>query len=191
MAVGNMTRREISMGAGALAAAFGAAGPAKAATGSSQAAADDKNGEISRDNAAIHQELVFAASVARVYDALTVTEQFDKVVRLSAAMNSDMKKMLGAAPTVIDAQPGGAVSLFGGYVTGRMLELVANVRIVQAWRAGSWDAGIYSIARFAFLQHGSGTRLVFEHTGFPNAAARHLAKGWHINYWEPLAKSLA
>jgi len=191
MAAGTITRRDMSVGAGSIMAALGATGPAFAATGQSHAAVEDANAEISRNNAAIHQEVVFAASPARVYDALTVTDQFDRVVQLSAAMNSDMKKSLGAAPTRIDAEPGGAFSLFGGYVTGRMLELVANTRIVQAWRAGSWDPGRYSIATFALVQQGAGTRLVFDHTGFPDAAAVHLAEGWHINYWVPLAKFLA
>jgi activator of HSP90 ATPase len=191
MTAGTITRRDISMGAGSILAALGVADQAFAATGSSQAPMADENAGISRNNAAIHQEVAFAASLARVYDALTVTDQFDRVVGLSAAMNSGMKKTLGAAPTRIDAQPGGAFSLFGGYVTGRMLELVANTRIVQAWRAGSWDPGLYSVAMFALVQQGAGTRLVFDQRGFPDAAATHLAEGWHINYWVPLAKFLA
>jgi len=191
MAARNVTRRDISIGAGTIVAAIGAAASASGATHGSRIAGDDTNAEISHSNAAIHQEVDFAASVARVYAALTVAEQFDQVVRLSAAMNSDMKKALGSAPTRIDAQAGGAFSLFGGYVTGRMLELVANARVVQAWRAGSWDAGLYSIANYVLVQRGESTRLVFDHTGFPNAAARHLAEGWHVNYWLPLAKFLA
>jgi activator of HSP90 ATPase len=147
-------------------------------------------GEISRSNAAIHQDVLFKASAVRLYQALTVAEQFDHVVQLSMAMNSSMKAKLGTTPTAIDAQPGGAFTLYGGYITGRNLELVSGTRIVQAWRSGSWDPGLYSIAHFALLPEGASTRLVFDHTGFPNAAADSLAKGWHENYWEPLAKFL-
>jgi uncharacterized protein YndB with AHSA1/START domain len=186
----NSTRREICVAAGSIAAMLGAITPTFAATGSPQAGKADGDEGISHSSAAIHQEVVFAASPARVYRALTDAKKFDEVVRLSAAMNSGMTTMLGSAPTQIDAQPGGAFSLFGGYVTGRMLELVANARIVQAWRAGSWDAGLYSIARFVLTPQGTGTKLIFDHAGFPDAAAAHLAEGWHINYWEPLAKSL-
>jgi activator of HSP90 ATPase len=191
MAPRKLTRRDISIGTGSFVAAIFAAAPALGAAHQSRSVGGDTSAEISRNNAAIHQEIFFSASVARVYAALTVAEQFDKVIRLSAAMDSDMKKALGSTPTEIDAKPGGAFSLFGGYVTGRMLDLVANERIVQAWRAGSWDAGLHSIARYVLLQHRDGTRLVFDHTGFPNAAARHLAEGWHGNYWVPLAKVLA
>lgn len=148
-------------------------------------------GEISHSNAAIHQEIVFKASAARVYQALTAAQQFDRVVQLSAAMTTSMKAKLGTAPTAIDGQPGGAFVLFGGYITGRNLELVADERIVQAWRSASWDSGLYSIARFTLMPEGADTRLIFDHAGFPGAAAESLAKGWHENYWQPLAKFLS
>jgi activator of HSP90 ATPase len=163
----------------AASAVVAAESPARAAGGA----------HISRDSEEIHQIVDFAAGPARVYRALTTTEEFDKVVQLSAAMHSGMA--LGNAPTRIDAQPGGAFSLFGGYVTGRILELEPNVRIVEAWRSGSWPAGAYSIATLALAPLGMGTRLTFDHAGFPNSDAATLAKGWQENYWEPLAKSLA
>ena len=108
--------------------------------------------EISNSSAEIHQDVVLAASPARIYAALT------------------------------DA------ALFGGYVTGFNLEMLSGKRLVQAWRAGSWDPGLFSIADFALSPHGSGTRIVFDHRGFPDNAAAHLAKGWHANYWEPMAR---
>ena len=64
-------------------------------------------------------------------------------------------------------------------------------RIVQAWRAGSWEPGVYSIAEFELMEQDSGTRLVFNHKGFPKDLGEHLASGWKMNYWEPLAKFLA
>src|SRR5258708_6914039 len=150
----DFSRRDVS--AAAL-AALGASASAEAAT------ADG----ISHDHAAIHQELTLAAPTGRVYQTLTTAGLFDHVVRASAAMNSDMKKMLGAAPTQIDARPGGAFILFGGYITGFNLELVSDSRLVQAWRSAGWKPGEYSIARFVLESHGTTTRLVFDHTGFP------------------------
>ncbi|HEY2445017.1 MAG TPA: SRPBCC domain-containing protein [Rhizomicrobium sp.] len=176
------TRRDVAALAGTAAALLGA---------TSAMAQTEIAGEISHANAAIHQEVSFTANPARLYRALTVSDAFDKVVRLSAAMNSGMKKVLGSAPTMIDAQPGGAFSLFGGYITGRFLELHPDTRIVQAWRAASWNTGLFSVAHFVLMPWENGTKLVFDHTGFPNEAAEHLAQGWHINYWKPLAKSLA
>jgi uncharacterized protein YndB with AHSA1/START domain len=145
--------------------------------------------EISRTAEAIHQEPVFKASRKRVYEALTDAKQFDKVVQLSAAMKTGMPP--GAKPTEISREVGGAFSLFGGYITGRHIELVPNERIVQAWRTGGWAPGVYSIAKFELVEQGSGTKIVFDHTGFPKGEAEHLAVGWKGNYWEPLEKLLA
>ncbi len=182
MSAMTFTRREISVCAGSALALVGAAGPARAQQQTEASA------EITHGHAAIHDEVDFATNAASLFRALTVTEEFDKVVRLSAAMNSDMNKMLGTAPTEIDARAGGAFLLFGGYISGFTLELIPAARIVQAWRAGSWDPGSWSIVKFVLLQKGAGCRLIFDHAGFPDDDAAVLAKGWHANYWEPLAK---
>lgn len=145
--------------------------------------------EISHSCEAIHQEVVFKVSRKRVYEALTDAKQFNKVVTLSAAMQSGMAS--GGKPAEVSPEVGGAFSAFGGYVTGRHIELVPNDRIVQAWRAGGWDPGQYSIAKFVLIEQGSGTRLVFDHTGFPEGKGQHLAEGWRTNYWEPLEKYFA
>jgi activator of HSP90 ATPase len=152
------SRRDFTVAAGSIVTSLGLV-----ISASGGPAAKSPEGEISYSNAAIHQEISFAADVARVYRALTDTAEFDKVVQLSTAMNSSMKTELGTKPTQIDPTPGGAFSLFGGYVTGRMLELIPDTRIVQAWRGGSWDEGLYSIARFALSHTGAGTKLTFDH----------------------------
>lgn len=154
--------------------------------GSTRGAGDE---EILRGEESIHQEPVFKASRKRVYEALMDASQFGKVVELSAAMKSGGMK-LGTKAAEISREAGGTFLLFGGYISGRQVELVPNERIVQVWRAGSWDPGSYSIARFVLVDSGSGTKIVFDHTGFPKGQAEHLAEGWKGNYWEPLAKVL-
>src|ERR1700674_873637 len=145
--------------------------------------------KISRMEESIHQEASFKASRKRVYEALTDTKQFNKVTELSGAMKSGMP--LGTAPTAISREVGGTFTLFGGYITGRHIELMPNERIVQAWRVGNWDPGVYSIAKCERAEQGSGTKIVFDHTGFPTGQGEHLAAGWKANYWEPLEKFLA
>jgi uncharacterized protein YndB with AHSA1/START domain len=144
--------------------------------------------EISRTAESIHQEPIIKASRSRVYEALTEAKQFDKIVLLSGVMQT---MHVADKPAEISREVGGPFSLFGGYITGRHVELVPNERIVQAWRAGAWPAGIYSIARFDLVEQGSGTRIVFDHTGFPEGAAESLASGWKAHYWEPMQKLLA
>ena len=144
--------------------------------------------EISRTGESIHQEAVFKASRNRVYEALTDAKQFDRIVELSGVMQA---MHVPDKPSEISREAGGPFSLFGGYITGRHVELVPNQRIVQAWRAGAWPSGIYSIAKFDLVEQGSGTRTVFDHTGFPKGEAESLASGWKAHYWEPMQKLFA
>jgi activator of HSP90 ATPase len=143
---------------------------------------------LSHNAEAIHQETVFKASPQRLYNALLDANQFQKVELLSGAMKGTD---LEAKPAMISREPGGAFSIFGDYIVGRQLELVPNQRIVQAWRETSWDPGIFSVVRFQLDPQGAGTKLVFDHTGFPVGNGEHLAIGWKAHYWEPLEKFLA
>ena len=124
----------------------------------------------------IRQELVFEAKPARIYEVLTSSSEFSK--------------MSGGAPTEIDAKAGGAFSCFGGMILGRNVECSPGERLVQAWRVKTWEPGLYSIVRFELRPEGGTTRVVLEHTGFPDGQGEHLDKGWHANYWEPLKKHL-
>jgi activator of HSP90 ATPase len=144
--------------------------------------------DISRTAEAIHQDVAFKASRKRLYEVLTETAQFDKVIKLSAAMQSGMPP--GAAPTEISRELGGTFSVFCGHIIGRHIELLPSERIVQAWRVVDWAPGVYSIAKFELLESHSGSKLVLDHTGFPKGLAEHLAEGWKINYWQPMEKLL-
>ncbi len=145
--------------------------------------------EISHAEDAIHQEPVFKASRKRVYQALTDAKQFQKVILLSAAVQSGMAK--GNIPAEITPEPGGPFKLFNGFIVGRNLELIANERIVQAWRVAYWPEGSWSIVKFVLVEQGSDTKIVFDHMGFPKGDGDHLLEGWNGNYWQPLAKFLA
>jgi len=143
---------------------------------------------ISHVAESIHQERLFPASRNRIYDALTDVRQFAKIVQLSGAMQS---MPAGTKAAEISRDVGGAFSIFGGHIVGLQLELVPNQRIVQAWRVVDWKPGDYSIARFDLREQGRQTKVVFDHRGFPQGAAEHLASGWEEHYWEPLRKFLA
>jgi activator of HSP90 ATPase len=125
---------------------------------------------------AIHQEEDFKCGAQRIYEALLDAGQF--------------RAFSGGRAAEIHREAGGAFSLFDGHIVGRNVELVSNRRIVQAWRSASWPEGIYSIARFELLEQPGGTRLVFDHTGFPPQMAESLESGWNKNYWTALHKFL-
>jgi activator of HSP90 ATPase len=169
------------------AVAIGGLATHPAAFGAAAALADADDG-LSKTAEAIHQETIFKASPKRIYDALTDADQFQKIELLSLALPQlDLKNK----PAKISREPGGTFSLFGAYIVGRQIELVPNQRIVQAWREISWEPGVYSIAKFELTEQGTGTKLIFDHTGFPVGNGEHLAAGWKSHYWESLQKFLS
>jgi uncharacterized protein YndB with AHSA1/START domain len=125
----------------------------------------------------IHQEVDFTASPGRVYGALTDSKQFTA--------------FSGGVPADIEPKAGSVFKCFGGQITGRIIELVPNHRIVQAWHVAMWPEGVYSIVKFELEKRGSGTRLALDHTGFADEHRDHLDAGWSRMYWEPLKKYLA
>jgi hypothetical protein len=50
---------------------------------------------------------------------------------------------------------------------------------------------LYSLARFEFKPQGQQTRVVLDHSSFPEGGYQHLSEGWYSHYWEPLKKFLA
>lgn len=138
---------------------------------------------------AIHQEMIINARRERVYRALTDTEQFRQIMLLGPA--KALVTAPGAPPANISQTVGGAFTLFGGIITGQQLVLHANESIVQAWHDSSWKSNEFSIASFVLLEDGQRTKLMFDHRGFPDGGGAHLAPGWYLNYWDPLAKFLA
>jgi uncharacterized protein YndB with AHSA1/START domain len=172
------TRRRMMTGGAALFGAF--------RLGALRGKLEDGAG-ITHSADAIHMEPVFSAGRKRVYEALTDAGQFDKFMHMSVAMQSMAP---GGKPAEISPEVGGAFLLFGGYVTGRNIELVPEQRIVQAWRSEGWKPHEYSIAKFELVEQVGETKIVFDHRGFPDGNAEHLLAGWKENYWEPLEKYL-
>jgi len=120
----------------------------------------------------IHQEVIIKAPAAGVYAVLTDADRF--------------AKMTGGRKAQIDAREGGKVSLFGGDIQAQNVELVPGRRVVQAWRAGNWPAGVYSIVRFELSEKDGATALVFDQAGQPADAGEMLEGGWHQMYWQPM-----
>jgi activator of HSP90 ATPase len=188
MIADSLTRRDLAVCLTASVSGLALAGTAFGSQSGAQSP-PPPDGEISRTAEAIHQEVVFKATRQRVYELLTDAKLFEKVVRLSAAMQSGMPP--DAKPAEISREVGGTFSLFAAHIVGRHIELVPNERLVQAWRVADWKPGSYSIANFQLIDQGASTKLVFDHTGFPKGQAQHLADGWRGNYWEPMETVLA
>jgi uncharacterized protein YndB with AHSA1/START domain len=125
--------------------------------------------------ARIHQEVTFATTPAKIYRALIDSSEHAKFT---------------GAPAEIGTDAGSAWSAYGGKISGRQVELVDGVRIVQTWRAGSWPEGVHSIVRFELKPHDHGTTVVLDHDAVADDQVQHLDGGWPKMYWEPLRKYL-
>jgi activator of HSP90 ATPase len=129
----------------------------------------------------IHQEVNFSVTPQRIYEVLISSKQFSDCIKKSFDSFTDKSAN-------IDSVAGGAFNLFDGHITGRIVELVPNKRIVEAWRVVDWPDGVYSIAKFELVPRDSGTKLVFDQVGFPPGLKEHLSIGWTQHYWQALTK---
>ncbi len=123
----------------------------------------------------LHQEVDLKASPHRIYEILLDSKQFSA---------------FSGEPAEISHDVGGAFSMFDGKIVGRNVELVADQRIVQAWRPANWEPGVYTLVKFELKQEDSQTRLVLDHWGFHEGDFGHFESGWKMHYWERLAKYL-
>lgn len=124
----------------------------------------------------LHQEVDLPVSPERIYHLLLDSKEFAE---------------LSGMPAEIDGAAGGAFAMFGKVIYGRNVELIPAQRVIQAWGDTGWGSGVYSIARFELKKQGSGTRVVLDHTGFPEGSYDHLYVGWKGHYWEPMRKYFA
>jgi activator of HSP90 ATPase len=131
--------------------------------------------DADKGRTSLHQEAEFNVEPQRVYDALLDSKQFAEFSGL---------------PATIDPDAGGTFTMFGGRIEGRNIELIPGQRIVQAWRPAYWPPGLYSIVKFELAKDGGKTKLVLDHTGFPEGKFGSLNSGWQEHYLKPLAKYL-
>ena len=123
----------------------------------------------------LRQVVTFRAKPKAVYHAL---------------MDSRSHSEFTGAKARIGSRPGAAFSAYDGSLSGIIVDLVPDRRIVLAWRADSWAEGDYSIARFTLTPAGKGTRVVFEQFGIPSFDYAGVRDGWRDFYWEPMRQLL-
>jgi activator of HSP90 ATPase len=121
----------------------------------------------------VNQTVKFDAGVERVYRAIA---------------DSAEHSTFTGAPAVLSIDSGGPFSTHGGAIEGRILELIPNERIVQAWRVADWPKGVYSIVQYEFSGDSNHSEIKLTHSGLPEDAAEHIAQGWQNMYWTPLTE---
>jgi activator of HSP90 ATPase len=123
----------------------------------------------------IRQSIIIKAPPHEVYEAL---------------MDSEKHAKFTGSKAMISRKVNGKFSVFDGYAEGSNLELQADSKIVQTWRADDWPEGHYSKVTFSLKEENGGTRLTFTQIGVPTEFRDSIAEGWRDYYWQPMKKML-
>ena len=86
----------------------------------------------------------------------------------------------------IDNKVGGKFTAYGDYIEGENVELVADKKIVQKWRASDWPDAHFSTATFELKEKDGKTELKFTQENVPDENFDEISKGWYDYYWNPL-----
>lgn len=107
-------------------------------------------------------------------------------------MNPKMHSLITDQPVEISEKPGSSFKAFGGYITGKNLQIVKNKLIVQSWRGSDWKSDDSdSVFVLALEQNSSDVVLHMIHANVPDDKEKSLDKGWQEHYWNPWKQYLA
>jgi activator of HSP90 ATPase len=125
----------------------------------------------------IKQTVIFKASPHNIYEHL-----------LDSAKHSQFT----GAEARISREVGGRFTAYGGALSGTILEMEPDAKIVESWRGSDsgWPPGHYSTATFSLEQIDRGTRLTFVQTGVPALSFNKISQGWRKHYWDKMNEIL-
>jgi len=83
-------------------------------------------------------------------------------------------------PAVMEAKPGKEFSMWEGDISGIVLEIEPNKKIVQEWFFG--DTKEKSLATIYLMRDYGNTQVTVEHTGIPDKDFENISEGWREYY---------
>ena len=116
----------------------------------------------------------FRAKPSDIYDAL---------------LNPQKASAFTQGRAEIRPEVGSSFSLFGGLISGEIVALEKDAKIVQKWRINSWPAGVISTATITLVENSSGeTKLKLEQVGIPEDQIIATEEGWKHRFFEAIKK---
>jgi activator of HSP90 ATPase len=101
-------------------------------------------------------------------------------------MDAKKHALICGAECKISPKEGAAYSVYGGYATGKNLQLVKDKLIVQSWRAADWNKNEMDSTFIINLEEkGNDVVLHAIHANLPDSEAESISQGWHDFYWKP------
>jgi uncharacterized protein YndB with AHSA1/START domain len=90
----------------------------------------------------------------------------------------------------VDSTIGGKFELFDGWVKGKVLAYQPGKVLAYTWHPTDWsDEWEPSIVKYKFSSTKTGTKIVLNHSGFPNDSEKKSHRsGWTEHVFDPLKK---
>jgi len=88
----------------------------------------------------------------------------------------------------VSSKVGGKFEMFDGWVKGKVLESKPGKTLSYTWLPGDWqESDEESVVKYTFAPSGKGTKIVLEHSHFPNETEKKNHKsGWKEFVLDPL-----
>ena len=93
----------------------------------------------------------------------------------------------------VSPKAGGKFEMFDGWVKGKVLEFKPGKSLVYTWLPGDWpEYAEESVVKYTFAPSGKGTKIVLEHSNFPNATEKkNHRSGWKEFVLGPLKRNFS
>ncbi len=90
----------------------------------------------------------------------------------------------------VSRKVGGKFEMFDGWVKGKVLEFKPGKSLIYTWLPGDWpEFQEESVVKYTFTATGKGTKIVLQHSNFPNETEKkNHKKGWKEFVFDPLKR---
>jgi activator of HSP90 ATPase len=106
-----------------------------------------------------------------------------------AWLNSEMHSAFTGSMAAIQEEIGSRFTSWDGYITGMILELEEDKRILQSWRTADFPMDQDdSMVEIELSDQGSGCKLRLKHWNIPTKQGAQYLKGWDDFYFQPMLK---
>jgi len=106
-------------------------------------------------------------------------------------MNPKKHAEITGGTATIEAKANGKFSVYGGGLTGKILQLEKDKMIVQSWRSDAFKkTDLDSTLILQLEAKGKDTLLHMVHANVPEQDHKGVTDGWASYYWEPIKEYL-
>lgn len=107
----------------------------------------------------------------------------------AAWLNSEMHSAFTGGLAAIENDVHSRFTAWDGYITGMIIELEENKRILQSWRTSEFHMDDDdSMVEIEFTEEENGCKLRLKHWNIPKEQGGKYMTGWNERYFQPMRK---